>query len=122
MDVELIEAFSALKQSVTHHLMAEVDQLNVPATDHRVISQIISHFNGLAPLPNQCLNALIMQLVQQIKAFCHLRSVLGDSPNPGYTTPTKSSVNILKLKTLVQHPTKILYFLEKAPFTNICAL
>ncbi len=40
--VEAIEAFSALKQSITHHLILEADRLHCPVTDQLVINHMWS--------------------------------------------------------------------------------
>ncbi len=64
MDVVDTEAWSCIKQSMVRFMISESQRLHLPPTHHLVINSVIQYFNGRAPLPNQCLKTVVLQLAQ----------------------------------------------------------
>ncbi len=67
MDCIECEAFSFLRQEITHRLIIESGRQRRSALSWSVIDQVISEFSHLAPVANQCFRTLVVRLALNVR-------------------------------------------------------
>ncbi len=63
-ELEAIDAFSALKQEISRHLLIDAERLHLPCDHPRVITLVLEHFYRLAPTQNLCLTLTVELLAK----------------------------------------------------------
>ncbi len=59
-----IEALSAIRQEITHHILIQANGLNLPCDNPRVITLVLTHFYRLVPTCNLCVMRMVERLAK----------------------------------------------------------